>query len=118
MTKSNEAAIEQMNEATALFMGWKWQVDEYYAHNTSDRLFEWSAYKPAQMKYHSSWDWLMPVIKKIRTMNVLALPGGASGWIKAAGKMNGALISIDLDKAHKGVFEFIQWYNSQTSTNE
>jgi hypothetical protein len=67
--------------------------------------------------YHQDWNKLMPVVKVIRTMNVLSLPGGAGGWIKAASKMNSALLTIDLQKAHEGVYEFIQWYNTQTNND-
>lgn len=106
-----QATIEQMNEAIALFMGGSPCDQKYWAVPGHGYMLHGEGYT-SHIKYHSSWDWLMPVVKTIRTMNVLSLPGGAGGWIKAASKMNSALLTIDLQKAHEGVYEFLQWYQS------
>jgi hypothetical protein len=62
------------------------------------------------LKYHSSWDWLMPVVKKIRSTeefnSIIVIPEDFGDNNMIAG-----LYTQDIDKVYKGVVEFIQWYN-------
>ena len=51
--------------------------------------------------YDSSWDWLMPVVEKIRTIN----RGSASSEIYLA------ISKVDRLSAHEEVVNFIKWYN-------
>lgn len=117
MIKSNEATIEQMNEAIAKFIG-------------DHREKQWEAGMP--LKYHTSWDWLMPVVEKIETLE--------KGRFSVAIDRNYTTISDDTRKPHQreivwihklpnnennrlsrtyqAVYQFIQWYNNQTTSNE
>jgi hypothetical protein len=45
------------------------------------------------LKYHSSWDWLMPVV------------------IKLHDEYNVNCVRFDIDECHGAVVEFIEWYN-------
>lgn len=120
-------AMDDMNEAIAIFDGYQFlkgdpthkcnfcfagdepctpAVDRFVKNGRT--LFHY------QLKYHTSWDWLMPVIKRIREQHtdlLLTLKNGVGEYIKAAGAMNSGLISCDIDKAHAGVNNFIQWYH-------
>lgn len=56
-----------------------------------------------EAKYHSSWDWLRPVIDKIFTYSI-AHP-------EEAGKVCNMKIIVNIDAAWEMVAKFIQWYN-------
>ncbi len=58
-------------------------------------------YEPSKMKYHTSWDWLMPVINKIINTDTLA---------QRRQNVYGS-ITPDISKSYKAVVEFIKWYN-------
>lgn len=58
----------------------------------------------AQLLFHSSWDWLMPVAQKILrtetgTLDVYSL------------YVSDALRTADISKIYESVIDFIQWYN-------
>lgn len=56
--------IKEGNELIALFMGFKFIVKDYHGINILEND-EGIAYDMYQLKYHKSWDWLMPVAEKI-----------------------------------------------------
>ena len=73
------------------------------------------------LDYHTSWDWLMPVVKKIESLNYDVQIGGG---------MMARIVDIDLDRTkvmkeievsyptklettYKAVVEFINEYNKQ-----
>ena len=81
-------------------------------------------YTPDQMKFHESWDWLMPVVEKIEDIqdgnegdsirghiyevtikqgNIVTIQGdGCSIWADASPKILSVWIAV---------VEFIKWYN-------
>lgn len=58
-------------------------------------------FEDSQLKYHTSWDWLMPVINKIINTNTLA---------QRRQNVYGS-ITPDISKSYKAVVEFIKWYS-------
>lgn len=71
-------------------------------------------------RYDTSWDWLMPVVEKITRLQEPRLPlnGVAkSVWplIQQRRRMRKGLLNTNIRMAHKGVVEFIEWYNQQKS---
>lgn len=80
---------------------------------------------PVHIKYHTSWDWLMPVVEKIEQLYLKAFPGNEEFIRRILNKeepLDGPymdVISIPLstkiDEAHKAVVEFIKWYNENKS---
>ena len=54
-----------------------------------------------EMEYHSSWDWLMPVVEKIKK-NVEP---------KQWEYLMSVLRLMDIIKMHEAVVDFIKWYN-------
>ena len=60
-------------------------------------------FTPEQMKYHTSWDWLMPVVEKIN--NLLSKNRVEFGY------MDECLQSDDIETRYIAVVEFIKWYN-------
>lgn len=63
---ANEPTIEQKNEAIALFMGGssiKEHGDKRYVYYPKS-----CAKDVAELRYHTSWDWLMRVVEKIHRL--------------------------------------------------
>jgi hypothetical protein len=114
MLKNMEALtnIDEMNITIADFMGYYHQASKFYPK--SGERGKW--FKDA--KYHSSWDWLMPVGKKI--YDLLADMMKQRPQHTAC---HGDVLEVDihcyireynLPKAHQAVYQFIQWYNKQS----
>ena len=104
----------------AEFMGWKYYNDvECYetphiickADDLCDaKIEDWtSTIKPEDMKFNSSWDWLMPVIGKIWAMNEYRhFVDETSGQFE-----NKIDIDTNINHTYPTVVEFIKWYNEQ-----
>lgn len=83
------------------------QVGDYAVNVKDNKWYRWE-----DVKYHTSWDWLIPVIKKIKGMHLDILKQSyVLDYMHAAAQMNSGLISLDIVKAHAGVYKFLQWYN-------
>jgi hypothetical protein len=143
---SNEPTIEQMNEAIAQFEGWQLikgnpnhtcpSCDEgkvpsgwctcYLKH--SRFLKNGSCQSVTYFKYHSSWDWLIPVVEKAMNLRVkspatynpelmfrIEIVNGYTE-IKGTGEKifyNSSAEGSMLKATYKAVYQFIQWYNNQ-----
>tara|TARA_R110002020_G_scaffold2400_3_gene11097 strand:+ start:2952 stop:3191 length:240 start_codon:yes stop_codon:yes gene_type:complete len=57
-----------------------------------------SIYKPSEYKYHTSWDWLMPVIDKCYQEHM-------------SKHIADAVMTCDIGKAYIVIVEFIKDYN-------
>ena len=64
-------------------------------------------YTPDEMKYHKSWDWLMPVVEKCLTT------GDRQHFV-----INDALLTCNIEEVYKAVVEFIKEYNRTTDYNK
>ena len=68
-------------------------------------------YLPEHMKFHSSWDWLMPVVKEIReTINVKLTVDDYDTKKDYNQRLNP--YEYNIDSIYKGAIEFIKWWNS------
>lgn len=139
------------NILIANFMGWEYKKAENY--DTTDKVFftphkqqvwqeadffsqydyEWetvSEFLPKELKFNTSWDWLIPVIEKIELLSnnskmfgVFTLHG--LGRTKVSCYKNNQLDkTIDILNENYGilptysaVLEFIKWYNQQKESN-
>ena len=63
-----------------------------------------------ELKYHSSWDWLMPVAEKCLTTNE---PTDGQHYF-----INDALLTCNIDVVYDRVVEFIKEYNFGESMEE
>ena len=108
-------AILEGNKLIAEFMGWVHSVVNYHGIN----LFHYPEGDKSpihckqmgleQMKYHYSWDWLMPVVSKINSLDYLNL------WDdNNVDKYNltESLKNVDIESTWELCVEFIKWYNS------
>lgn len=63
-------------------------------------------------KYHTSWDWLIPVVKKIReVVNTEMSFEQFDNHRHIADRLN--VYDYDIESIHKGVIEFIKRYNHE-----
>lgn len=104
---SNEPTIEQMNEAIALFMGNKPYEDSRYGILWNSPVDGKTCFS---LQYHSSWDWLKPVINEIFNY-ALAHPE----QVKAIIDMS---VVVDISAAHEKVYQFISWHNDHSKLNQ
>jgi hypothetical protein len=139
-----EVTIDQMNEAIARFMGGtrvlhpsqKYSSEHHFGY-VCHRGHWWNE---NNLKYHTSWDWLMPVVEKIETpmfdkngqfisrtgADVQILykaciieyePDEESGdpceetKIQVSGETK-------LEAVYNAVYQFITWYNQQKQNEE
>lgn len=70
------------------------------------------AYKPKELAFATSWDWLMPVVEKISGMFLNPVEG------EDIPEITGQVIAVTLNpidtsiqKVYADVVEFIKWYN-------
>jgi len=52
----------------------------------------------SELRYHDSWDWLMPVVGKIEAL--------------------GYSVLIHNNTVYQAVVQFIEWYNQQLTSNQ
>ena len=89
------------NKLIAEFMGLQFSKGEYYRplFNSGDWISE------DELHYHTSWDWLMPVVEKIENY----LSDNAGKYF--VGYFDDGLISNDIEVRYQAVVEFIKEYN-------
>ena len=63
--------------------------------------------QPNPPEYHTSWDWLMPVIQRCYDEGE-RLDGTEHNFI---GEITESLLDGDIEATHKAVVEIIKWYN-------
>lgn len=75
---------------------------------------DWSSWlTPSQMKFDSSWNWLIPVIDKIYSSKKYIKYKNNLGQFSEGININTKYISVTFES----VIEFIKWDNSQTEKN-
>jgi len=131
--KENMEEIIENNRIIALFMGAK----PYYLDN--DVLTYPMMENPAQSKnlttthhvndlrYHLSWEWIMPVIEKIEQLYKKSFPNNEDfkriffeeKKLPNAEFMNviALPLSTSIDEVYKEVIKFITWYNNKKETH-
>jgi len=106
--------IIEVNKLIAEFMGGKLisfpnsEYKEVYEFETEITYFSGKKWPPSVLPYHSSWDWLMPVVCKIEEMDEY------QKYIDATSGMFGKddfINSKDITITWYNVLDFIEWYN-------
>jgi hypothetical protein len=100
--------ILEGNKLIAEFMGYKQSViiGVLFIHETKLNL------TISELKYHSSWDWLMPVVGKIKE----CLKNG--NYIDTRTTfltIQHLSIFEDIETVYAAVVEFIKWHNANKS---
>jgi len=123
--------IHEGNKMIAEFLGYETdelaEEDEPIRYFVNDQLIctadsvdywetsenDWTSWcYPEDMKFHTSWDWLMPVCHKIAKINateiekndVLSMPQWEFGSIG---------LESSIEVVYKAAVKFIKWYNTQ-----
>ena len=63
-------------------------------------------YELSELKYHASWDWLMPVVQKCYKIDSH----------EAFNNLVDAVAILDIDTTYKAVIEFINYYNRENGS--
>ena len=107
---------EQGNKLIAEFMEFNindgFVVTDYNDEFLRDKKGTWE-----DVKYHSSWDWLMPVVEKIESLScnvniinkycqIIRFEGGAPRFQKSITDSQ-----TKIENTWLAVVEFIKWYN-------
>lgn len=107
--------ISKYNLLIAKFMGGKFTLVKSHTpsvsfkeHPRKDRNHNSTDMHPKFLNYHKSWDWLMPVVKKI--VNLSCEESDLEGWyINEDIKKH--LCWVNIEKVYENVIKYIEWYN-------
>ena len=108
------------NKIIAKFMDLEYnkKLDSYEA-TTDDVEFILDEYHQGYvgskwLRFNTSWDWLMPVVKKIESTQpegFNTLIEGNNCWIETNGISFEGMGKTKIEATYKAVIEFIKWYN-------
>lgn len=90
------------NKLIAEFMGYKFGIND----NENAVIPSYGYYKLKDFEYHSSWDCLMPVLKKIQEVD----ENYRYGWDD---KLLDEFLDANIDEVYKAIIGFIKLYNKQ-----
>lgn len=119
--------IVEGNKLIAAFMGSKGIVQKQKGLGHGQKMYKGVVPNSPQLstnvlEYHTSWEWIIPVIKKIKDylQNMPERPSKnhccQGDWLEV--DIQCALWELDIEKTWKAVIAFIKWYNSQPPTNK
>lgn len=119
-TTIDTSSIRKFNDSSNLLSGDVFFVNE----DGTKKLISKNKNKPKkhylcrnhhQLSYHSDWNSLIEVGKKINETKLLLPMNGVIDsivpWINARRPIVSGLIDMDIMKTWEGVVEFIKWYN-------
>ena len=118
---------EEGNKLIAVFMG----IEILNDWDDPDAINKISATSmlPKQIKYHSSWSWIMPVVEKIEgkeidlNVSVVVKNERCKIYRHKDSDYEQAITPLvigenKIDAVYKSVIQFIQWYNEQKTKHE
>lgn len=117
------------NELIADFMQYERNRLKYFIpqHGYINSESLWKDMFPSEhLKFHKSWNWLMPVLQKIESIDYDTLISNFQVTISVDSKnitnifIGDASNTVEtkLQAVYKAVVEFIEWYNKKQSENE
>lgn len=65
----------------------------------------------SDIPFHKSWDWLMPVVEKIKNHEYTKIDINGHRRYERIGIY---LLAVDITETHREIVEFIRWYNSKS----
>lgn len=102
----SEQEILEGNKLIAEWVGFKFNK-ERRAYCIPPMGFSFKG-KLENLMFHSSWDWLVPVLKKIHSFPLDNNPG----YILQISYLTFVWNEINIEELFKGIVKFINWYNS------
>lgn len=104
----------EKNKVIAEFMKLKPFEDSRYGKmypNPLGQLAGGSIFGDEGLKYHTSWDWLMPVFSKINTIvKDLQAQVKFLNYDPYYQRIYGAILEVNITAAHEAIYSFIEWY--------
>lgn len=98
-----EYSIAQKNNAITAFMGGPATLKPLFFTGLMDEEFHLMG--PEDLKFHTSWDWLMPVWKKLRKELLATQDNGSMLFA-----LSKALDEVEIDSFHRIVSNYcIDW---------
>ena len=98
--------MEKNNKLIAEFMGLKEHEGSYYLplYNSGDWVPD------VELEYHNSWDWLMPVVDKIK---ILVMEDDSDELYNSEewDNITHTLVQIEIKSVYQAVVEFINQNN-------
>lgn len=79
-------------------------VPDFFSKRTT------STHYLTDLKYNERWDWLKPVINKIK--------GLEKDWPMATDGVCSLLLTVDINTAYNEVVTFVKWYTSQAAARQ
>jgi hypothetical protein len=122
---------EESNKLIAEFMGYKlarcnnglaWDIGKSLPSHKHLFPIQGVLHTGNELNFHTSWDWLMPVIDKIESLGYCYDRVDADVFINKQSSLGGGNIIPNpmdhntmtmLEKTYCVVIEFIKWYNQQ-----
>jgi hypothetical protein len=109
---SNKIKIEDSNKMIAVFLGCK--VKGYIVYRLDNENISFVD----DLKYHTSWDWLMPVVEKIEAMGYTVVIHREATLISAYDNDLNCIWKttkwdqeVKINHVYQAIVQFIQWYN-------
>lgn len=96
------------NELIAEFMGGHQNAEGRWYNVTDKQRKQGGYYLPDGFEYHTSWDWLMPVVEKIATIH-----SKNPKVFKGEDIIMNLSITAPISEVYSESLEFIKFYNSQ-----
>ena len=96
--------MREENKLIAEFMGMESFKDMLSALNNGKINISTDIYE--QAKYHSSWDWLMPVVSEIKTIGSIT-----DRFYEGLDRLDNCIMEVDIELAYQNVVDIIEWYN-------
>ena len=114
-----ENVIEN-NKLIAEFMGFESCYRPFTEGSESDVFMELpecgSCIELEDLKYNSSWDWLMEVVEKIESLGFETSLDKNGFFVRYNGSntQNGLFIKVKIEAVYNACVEFIKWYNNES----
>ena len=80
-------------------------IAEFMGVYSEENGYDYTEIGNRGVRYHTSWDWLMPVVQKIEDY--------LSDNVGEVGYFDDGLISNDIEVRYQAVVEFIKQYNDE-----
>ncbi len=99
------------NKLIAEFMDFTQAGDFFYPPEEDVQIYDWlngiTSYPSRFLRFHSSWEWLMPVVEKIKDIELRTPTRDCN-----IDKIDEVLTcDLRIDNLYDAVVEFITWYN-------
>lgn len=83
---------------------------QYYHKFGEDGFYMWE--NEYALKFHYSWNWLMPVVSKIRSIVQDSSMYETEGFQDLINEMAEGCADVNVLQTYNAALKFIKWYNS------